>query len=119
MELPCIESSIDSKLFFEEYVKKRRPVKLKNFKPKILEFWDNQYLKNKSGGEIVRCELRLDDKDQFGKGNYIFLNFSDFLDRIESGEQNLYLTTQKEDLNSGIFIYFVQKVIIYYTYIKI
>ena len=112
MELLCIESPIDSELFFEEYVKKRRPVKLKNFKPNILEFWDNQYLKDKSGGEIVRCELRFDERDQFGKGNYIFLKFSDFLDRIESGEQNLYLTTQKEDLNSGIFKYFVQKIII-------
>lgn len=92
MNVDIIDSTIDAQEFFERYIKTRKPVKLTNFK-RIVKFWSNDELKV-AGNDMIKCEIR-DSSRGFGLGNETSMQFSEFLRRIEKGDQNLYLTTQE------------------------
>jgi len=84
--------------FFEKYVFTRQPVKFighitdPNWKA---EQWSNEYLQQKVGDATVKVEYRDGTHDRFGKGTEKIMRFGDVIDSIKSGDENLYLTTQK------------------------
>jgi hypothetical protein len=99
-ELSIISASIKPKLFYQDYVSKRLPVKISNhiidkqWKGKL---WTNDYLRDKSGLDKIRVEKRKNSKERFGKGCEEIISFNEFLDIIENKDDTRYLTTQELD----------------------
>lgn len=100
-EIPTIlidsHPSFTSEVFFREYVATRRPVVLRGYlddAKKPFEKWNNEYLRRTAGNEKVMVEHRKSAQDSFGRGNEVSMTFSEFLDVIETGDSNHYLTTQ-------------------------
>ena len=96
MSVKSIAQSVSPKYFFEEIIAARVPAKLDNFDLGEFKFqeWTNTYLKAKCGDFRVRVEYREENKGRFGLGNESVIKFSEFLEKLENGEENLYLTTQ-------------------------
>ena len=110
-----VSSDINPQDFFERFVSKRQPA---HFSSHITdaefsgEKWSNDYLRSKSGSDIVRVEYRDDNSEgdnnrrHFGKGleeNMPFSNFIDILEGKNSNEnkkRSYYLTTQELTYNS-------------------
>ena len=86
--------------FFKEHVATRKPavfcrkeIDLENI---IYKVWSNQELRERSGEDTIRCEIRDDvNTGGYGRGLEMELSFNQFLDRIESGDESIYLTTQE------------------------
>jgi len=53
-----------------------------------------RYLKEHAGDCIVEIEKRDDDSGRFGLGNCHPMKYGDFLDQLDKGSTNLYMTTQ-------------------------
>lgn len=84
--------------FFQQYIVPRKPVLFNNLlTDKEWKFSaDHSYLKNKCSSEpIVKVEFRASLKDKFGLGNEKNMGFFQFLDKIENGSSDMYLTTQE------------------------
>lgn len=47
------------------------------------------------GDQTVQIEYRAGGKDGYGKGQRKPMRFGDFLDRLDAGDDKLYLTTQE------------------------
>lgn len=91
-------SDVDPVTFFQKYISTRTPVKFTNqFEGAQWRFhkWSNEYLKNKAGGAQVKIEFRDSSSGRYGKGNDQIFEFKDFLSEMESGNEKLYMTTQK------------------------
>ena len=102
-ELPTIDiADVTPETFYTKYIQCRRPVVLKGVLPdlSLLEQWkDFNYLLEKVD-QSVMVEKRSSDKDSFGKGNEIKMNFRRFLELIRGGDDTHYLTTQDVRANS-------------------
>ena len=85
--------------FFVRYISPRQPIKFHNQLlsdvPWNVNLWTNQYLKDLAGRSQVKVEYRQDSSARFGQGNERTMEFGEFIDQISSGNQSLYLTTQK------------------------
>jgi len=92
MDVEVVDKTISSSDFFERFIKTRKPAKLTNFEP-FVKFWTNDELKTAAGSDIIKCEVR-NGSEGFGLGNECSMYFSEFIQRIEKGDQSLYLTTQ-------------------------
>ena len=91
-----ISSKIDSKEFFERYVKTRTPVILNGLEGnewKVSYWKDLNYLKEKAGKSVIDVEKK-DQSGQFGKGSKQKMLFSQFIDLIKKGNEDYYMTTQ-------------------------
>lgn len=91
---------VTPKDFFEQYIKLRKPVMFINQLNDLnwnvsRNKWNNDYLREKCGDSIVKVEYRNSLADEFGKGQEKLLKFSSILDKIEEGDQSLYMTTQE------------------------
>lgn len=89
-------------MFFEKYVSTRKPVKFIDNNgmidmPSIGNKWTNSYLRQCSGKELVKVEVRDSCNGRFGLGNEIIIKFGEFLDSLENGDDLQYLTTQDLD----------------------
>lgn len=101
-QLDQIESkSISSKDFFTSYIAHRKPVKFtdhlsdKAWKASAKK-WSNEYLKSKSNpNSLVKVEYRTEQEYRFGLGKEKHMTFADFLNKIDSGDEGWYLTTQE------------------------
>jgi hypothetical protein len=116
-----LDASLTPEVFFKEYVQPRRPVLLvlpKGSKKgtaaqedSTTSFtatafgasfakWTPAYLRSKCADAPVRVEQRSTTTPQnsgpgkFGQGVRTTMAFGEFVDRSESGDTNLYLTTQ-------------------------
>ena len=100
-------SSIDSvniadltpQAFYRDYVAKRKPCLIIGCLPddqwKVSQKWTSfSYLKEKAGDVEIAVEKRSGTKAKFGQGNEVKLRFREFLDLIEAGSDEYYLTTQ-------------------------
>ena len=91
-------TDIDPVTFYARYVSTRKPVKFSDhFRGPEWNFhkWSNEYLKEKVGSARVKIECRDNSTGRYGKGNETTLEFRDFLDHLEAGNETLYMTTQK------------------------
>jgi hypothetical protein len=101
-ELPTIDiADVTPEAFYSKYIQNRRPVVLMHGSGNVLpdlshiEKWkDFNYLMEKVGEQSVMVEKRSCDKDAFGKGNEVKMNFGHFLRLISGGDDKHYLTTQ-------------------------
>jgi len=94
-------ADITPEQFYEKYILTRTPciltgvLDLKEFKCKN---WTIEYLREVAGDTTVRVERRKDTKSMYGRSAPREpMLFKDFLAQIESGAQDLYLTSQTED----------------------
>lgn len=87
--------------FFTNYIRVRRPVVLQGTLPELDHFhkWTNDYLREKAGHHTVMVEKRASTEDSFGRGNEVPMSFSQFLDLLDEGDSNHYLTTQDVEAN--------------------
>ena len=102
-EIEQVDGSIDSRTFFENYISKRKPVIIKNIvKEDEWKFsnWSLNYLKDKSGNEKVYVE-KLEENDETKQFGYkipkVSMKYSEFLDSLVEGKENMYMTTQEFD----------------------
>eukprot|EP00210_Caulerpa_lentillifera_P005687 g5439.t1 len=81
-----------------DFVSKRKPVlidgQLQEDEWKASEKWNFEYLKQRAGECNVFVEYRQSTEEAFGKGKRQKMQFSEFLNQLESGSENLYLTPQ-------------------------
>ena len=85
--------------FYLKYVAKRRPCVIIGCLPdsqwKVSSKWtSSSYLKEKAGDVEISVEKRTDAKAKFGRGNEVKLQFGHFLDLLNGGSDDYYLTTQ-------------------------
>lgn len=87
--------------FFKSFISTRTPVVLIGF-PTDSEWkvnkdtWSAKNLKEKTPPDMeVRVEYRDNEDESFGKGREKQVTFHKFLDEVESGSNNLYMTTQE------------------------
>jgi hypothetical protein len=97
--IQCISANgVDTAAFFQKYISTRTPVKFTDhFVGSEWQFqkWTNAYLKNKAGSARVKIEFRDSTMGRYGKGNDQIFDFKEFLSELESGNEQLYMTTQK------------------------
>jgi mannose-6-phosphate isomerase-like protein (cupin superfamily) len=93
------DTSVSPKQFFEKYISTRTPV---IFNSQLsdptwkADQWSNQYFRSKvPEDELLKIEFRNNSTETYGKGNEMHMNFHTFLNKLESKEENLYLTTQE------------------------
>jgi len=98
-----VSPDIDPKVFFEQYVAARKPAFFDSFltDPEWkVHLWDNAYLKEKAGDRMVRVNQK------GSAGNYvtntlgvptILMSYREFIGKLESGNDNLYLATQNRE----------------------
>ncbi|CEM29673.1 unnamed protein product [Vitrella brassicaformis CCMP3155] len=93
-------ASLSAGDFFYQFVKWRMPVVLTDSLSgefKGLQRWTNSYLRQRAGDSFVDVEHRRNDFDQFGEGRKVRMAFGAFLDELDKGREDLYLTTQTID----------------------
>lgn len=94
-------SDISPEDFFQKYIATRTPVVLKGPLPdKEWQVsgsrWTNSYLRANTPPDLeVKVEHRDYVQETFGQGKEMWLKFHSFLDEIDSGSQNWYLSTQE------------------------
>lgn len=94
-----VSADVEPKEFFEKYISARRPVIIEqHFKDcewKGLE-WNNKYLNDKAGDVEVLVEKRgTDTGGMFGlSAPKVSMKYKEFLEEIEKGSEQYYLTTQ-------------------------
>ncbi len=103
-DIPKIKlENLTKETFYNEYVKQRRPVVLEGKLDDLngLKLWqnDNKHLRKMAGKEKVMVEVRSKSTESFGRGNEIPMTFAQFLDLVEAGDDNHYLTTQDVEAN--------------------
>ncbi|KAI8818651.1 cupin-like domain-containing protein [Fimicolochytrium jonesii] len=88
--------TITPRQFFERYITTRSPVVLSPGPSSSLQAkWTLSYLKATAGAAKVKVEKRDLKTGGFGSGaKRIEMTFGGFLEKIEAGEEGLYLTTQ-------------------------
>lgn len=94
--IQIVSSSISPKDFFEEFVKLRRPVAFSgqfNDTSWKADKWSMNYLKEKAGNDTVQVEVK--QGNSFGKGSSESIKFASFIERVQSGDNTLYLSTQE------------------------
>ena len=93
-------SSLDPESFFTTYILKRCPVVINGFSEDIkgIQAWTNSYLRDKAGKSKVEVEKRHSPSDSFGKGNNVNMLFEEFIEKLESKNEQYYLTTQKIEI---------------------
>jgi hypothetical protein len=87
--------------FFNKYIARRIPVLLRghlqdpSWHGEMMKDFD--YLRRKSGEEIIKVETRGDASfaHEFGNGLETHMALNSFLTLIENGSEDLYMTTQK------------------------
>jgi len=105
--ISVIPASIEPELLFEDYVAKRRPVKIDgvlcdsnwNFPTTIDELkkqFSTGITRDKTLKHEVKVEYRATVKDRFGEGIESQMNFLSFLEEMENGNKLLYMTTQDD-----------------------
>jgi len=96
-ELP----TVSGKEMFQRFISTRTPVKFNSFLPTFdASSWEIENLRKLAGEEIIECEKR--EGGKYGMGKKIEMKFSEFLDALQSGRDDLYMTTQKiEEDDSG------------------
>lgn len=102
-EVEVISAEIEPQEFFNRFINTRKIVKFRNQiheNPWNVNLWSNNYLKEKAGKSIVKVEFRESSQGRFGKGNEKTMEFGEFIDKISSGDQRWYLTTQKLDYSA-------------------
>jgi hypothetical protein len=57
--------------------------------------WSNTYLARQAGEAPLRVEKREGTNEGFGKGKKVPISFGEFLQRMDQGDDTLYLTTQE------------------------
>ena len=84
--------------FYRDYVAKRKPCLIIGCLPddqwKVAKWRSFSYLKEKAGDMEISVEKRSGTKAKFGQGNEVKLRFGQFLDLLEAGSDEYYLTTQ-------------------------
>lgn len=85
--------------FYRDYVSKRKPCLIIGGLPddqwRVSQDWKSfPYLKEKAGDVEISVEKRSGPKAKFGQGNEVKLRFGEFLDLLEAGSDEYYLTTQ-------------------------
>ena len=102
--IPTINiADVTPEIFYNNYIKQRRPVVLVGGLPSDLsqiEQWkDINYLQEKVGDQSVVVEKRTSATGSFGKGNEVEMSFKKFLQLIKDGDDKHYLTTQDVQAN--------------------
>lgn len=77
--------------FWKQYASQRKPVILKGHSLST----NLDQLADQAGDVIVDVESRFSDTAYFGMGNKHKMDFKSFINAIQKGQSNLYLTTQK------------------------
>lgn len=90
--IPTTNEGIED--FFENYVKKRKPCKFnqasKDFNWNLLK---PENIKETLDNEVLQIEQK--SNGGFGSGSKrVFMKFHDFIDKLQNGNHDLYLTTQ-------------------------
>lgn len=94
-------TQISPEEFYRRFVATRTPCILTN----VLELpdfkcrdWTNEYMRDKAGDTLVRVERRSSVNSMYGRdAPREPMLFRDFIDHVEAGSQELYLTSQTED----------------------
>lgn len=90
---------LNGQSFFSKYIASRQPVKFNDHfnDGDLWQFgkWTNEYLKKKAGDSRVKIEFRDSPSGRYGKGHNKQYSFGEFLSELESGNESLYMTTQK------------------------
>ena len=92
-------ADLTPQIFYRDYVAKRKPCLILGCLPdgqwRVTQKWNSfSYLKEKAGGVEISVEKRTSATAKFGRGNEVKLRFGEFLDLIEAGSDEYYLTTQ-------------------------
>lgn len=100
-EVSAVSPTISGKEMFDRFISTRTPVKFNSFFPTFdPSSWKIENLRKLAGEEIIECEIG--DGGKYGMGKKVEMKFSEFLDALESGRDDLYMTTQKiEEDESG------------------
>jgi len=85
--------------FYQNYVRRRRPVVIRGKLPSELEQLEkwrtgNGDMLQRAGDVSIMVEKRSNHNDSFGKGNEVSISFRRFMELIEDGDTMHYLTTQ-------------------------
>ncbi|KAI8109604.1 hypothetical protein M9434_000886 [Picochlorum sp. BPE23] len=86
---------------WDEYISQRRPIVIRGHPSEIssgTRKWTNEYLKDVAGKRFVSVEYKTNESEGFGLGKRRVMAFSEFLLRIEQGQENLYLTSPQQPL---------------------
>jgi len=59
-----------------------------------LSTWTNEYLIQHAGESEVEVEKRTSVKSNFGQGDVVKMKFKDVVQKLDNGDESLYLTTQ-------------------------
>jgi len=87
--------------FFRDYAAPRRPVVIKTILRGLagLSRWTNKYLIDKAGEYEVKVKIRNSKVCDFAQRESLKMKFKQVVQRLASGDESLYLTTQKIHLN--------------------
>jgi Cupin-like domain len=96
--------SIDARQFYRDYILARKPAILQTGEAEPLpggrlSRWRQfDYLRERAGDQLVDVEQRIASSSSSDYGleaNKIELRFDEFLNRLESGDESVYMTTQR------------------------
>ena len=92
-------ADLSPQTFYRDYVSKRKPCLIIGGLPddqwRVSQDWKSfSYLNEKAGDVEISVEKRSGPKAKFGQGNEVKLRFGEFLDLLEAGSDEYYLTTQ-------------------------
>lgn len=86
---------------WDGYISRRRPIVIRGHPNEIssgTRKWTNEYLKEVAGKRFVSVEYKTTESEGFGLGKRRVMAFSEFLSRIEQGQENLYVTSPEQPL---------------------
>jgi hypothetical protein len=98
------DDDLEPEKFYQNYVRRRRPVVIKGGLPielKHLDKWksSNEDMIQRAGDELIVVEKRSSNHDSFGKGNEVSMSFRRFMTLLQDGDTLHYLTTQDVEAN--------------------
>ena len=96
--------ALEPETFYQNYVRRRRPVVIRGNLPtelKHLDKWksSNEDMIQRAGDEPIVVEKRSSNRDSFGKGNEVSMSFRRFMTLLQDGDTLHYLTTQDVEAN--------------------
>ena len=95
---------LEPEKFYQNYVRRRRPVVIRGNLPSELKHLDkwkssNEDMIQRAGDQPIVVEKRSGNRDSFGRGNEVSMSFRQFMTLLQDGDTLHYLTTQDVEAN--------------------